>query len=265
MNPGFALMQNALSGITVLVTRPAHQAESFCEMVESAGGRAIRYPVIEIQPLALDNEAVDLLQQPGDCLIFISANAVRLGVQAIRMQAPEFLQASRIMAIGKATAGELQQQGIHPDLVPPSPYNSEALLGMHEMQDVAGRRFTIIKGRGGRSYLMDQLRARGAAAVNELDTYVRVKPRQGNQVLHELASLERVAVSITSVRGLHNLFEMASREQADWFRRHAHFLVPGDRLADAARDLHVSHAPIVAKDATDQVMFEKLVSASRHI
>jgi len=253
-------MSNELQGITVLVTRPVHQAEPFCRLVEEAGGKTIRFPVIEIQAIALDAAASDAIQKASDCLIFISANAVRLGIEAINDVMPERLKQSRIMAIGKATAHELESRGVKPDLVPPSPYNSEALLGMPEMQEVNGRRYTIIKGKGGRTYLMEQLRARGAV-VNEVDIYVRTKPQQSNTVLTELIEAQRVIVSITSVKGLHYLFEMASVEQAEWLKRHAQFLVPGKRVADAIHDLHIQQAPIIAENATDPVMMESLLAA----
>jgi len=214
--------------------------------------------VIEIQPVELDDAAENALQQVADCLIFISANAARLGVETIRRVAPDRLQQSQIMAIGKATAHELESRGIQPDLVPPSPYNSESLLAMPEMQDISGRRFIIIKGKGGRTYLMEQLRGRGGV-VQEIDTYVRVKPQQSNAALRQLTESERVIVSITSVKGLHYLFEMASVEQAEWLKQHAHFLVPGDRVAYATRDLHIRKAPIIAENAADQVMFENLL------
>ena len=253
-------MSDKLKGLTVLVTRPAHQAEPFCQLVKSAGGKAVRFPVIEIEPIALDAAARDALQRPSDCLIFISANAVRLGIEAINNAAPGRLGQSRIMAIGKATAHELESRGVKPDLVPPSPYNSEALLAMPEMQDVSGRHYTIIKGKGGRTYLMEQLRARGGV-VNAVDIYVRTKPQQSNAALKELTECERVVVSITSVKGLHYLFEMASVEQGDWLKQHAELLVPGDRVADAVRDLHVRHTPIIAENATDAVMMNSLLRA----
>jgi len=253
-------MSNELQGITVLVTRPAHQAEPFCRLVEEAGGKAIRFPVIEIQAIALDAAAHDAIQKASDCLIFISANAVRLGIEAINNVMPERLEQSCIMAIGKATAHELESRGVKPDLVPPSPYNSEALLAMPEMQDVSGRRYTIIKGKGGRTYLMKQLRARGAV-VNEVDIYVRCKPQQGNAALTAFTQSQRAVVSITSVKGLHYLFEMVSAEQGEWLKRHAQFLVPGKRVEDALHDLHIQQLPIVAENATDAVMMESLLAA----
>lgn len=250
---------SGLQNTTVLVTRPEHQAEPFCELVEQAGGHAIRFPVIAIQEIELTQESRKFIAADTDCMVFISANAVRLGVAAINSVNPQRIEKSRIMAIGKATAAQLREEGIEPDLVPPSPYNSEALLGLPEMQKVTGRTFTIVKGKGGRTYLMDCLRQRGAN-VNEIDIYVRVKPKIRNTPLTEFMQSENPVVSITSVKGLHYLFEMASREQEEWLKTNVRFLVPGDRVADAVRDLHIKQAPIIAENATDAVMFENLLS-----
>lgn len=254
------MTENALKNMTVLVTRPEHQAEPFCDLVTNAGGTAIRFPVIEIKEIPLSEEARQFLQQDTDCMIFISANAVRLGVAAIRAAASERLEQSRVMAIGKATARQLEAEGITPDLVPPSPYNSEALLALPEMQNITDRKYTVVKGMGGRTYLMDQLRQRGGQ-VNEIDIYVRVKPDINNAVLNKFRQSERAVVSITSVKGLHYLFELAPVEQVDWLKQQVEFLVPGDRVADAVRDLHVKHSPIIAENATDTVMFERLIKS----
>ncbi len=252
-------MSTSLDNITVLVTRPEHQAEAFCEMVESAAGHVVRFPVIEIKEIPLDEQSKVLLQETTDCMIFISANAVRLGVPAVEQTNPKRFEQSRIMAIGKATAKQLEEQGMNVDLVPPSPYNSEALLGMPEIKDVSGKTFTVIKGKGGRRHLMEQLRLRGGY-VNEIDIYVRTKPKARNTPLTDLMSKDNVVVSVTSVKGLHHLFEMASEEQSNWLKANAQFLVPGNRVAEAVRDLHIKHAPLVAENATDAVMLERLIA-----
>ena len=41
-----------LNGAGVLVTRPAHQADRLCQMIEEKGGQARRFPTLEILPLA---------------------------------------------------------------------------------------------------------------------------------------------------------------------------------------------------------------------
>lgn len=251
-------MNNALENIVVLVTRPKHQAQTFCQMVEAAGGKPVHFPTIEIRKLPLDIQAWTILQKATNCIIFISANAVRLGVPAIQQMNPKRLKKSCIMAIGRATAEQLEAQGIGVGLVPPTPYNSEALLAMPEMKDVSGKTFTIIKGRGGRRHLMEQLGLRGAY-VNEIDVYTRARPKIDNTPLTDLMMVDKVIVSVTSVKGLHHLFEITNDEQAHWLKTHARFLVPGDRVAYAARDFHIRHAPLIAKNATDAAMFNCLI------
>ena len=249
---------NELSGTSVLVTRPVNQAEGFCNLIESVGGQVVRFPAIEIRPVVLGAEAERALQEPVDYLIFISANAARLGVGEIRRVARERLMKSRIVAIGKATAYELEKVGVPFDLAPPSPYNSESLLALPEMQDISGWLFTIIKGQGGRTYLVEQLRQRGGI-VKEVDVYIRQKPRQSNVALKRLMACQRVVVSVTSVKGLSHLFEIASMEQREWLKQYACFLVPGERVASVVGDLHIRQRIIVAENATDQAMFQALL------
>ena len=254
-------MSEELKNTTVLVTRPAHQAENFIDLVEEAGGRVIRFPVIAIEPRELTGADEHVLQQSSDCLIFISANAVSLGVREINRVAPGKLASTRIMAIGQATAQALLDHGLTPALVPPSPYNSEALLAMPEMRDIEGRRYTVIKGKGGREYLHEQLQARGAI-VSCIDIYERAKPAQSNEPLQQLTLYDHVVIAVTSVKGLHNLFDMATAEQSTWMKQHASFLVPGSRVADAVRDLHIKRPPVVAENATDRVMFKRLLDSA---
>jgi uroporphyrinogen-III synthase len=60
----------------VLVTRPAAQAEGLCRLIEAAGGRAIPFPAIAIQPVNDQGTARRLLAEPWDLMVFISRNAV---------------------------------------------------------------------------------------------------------------------------------------------------------------------------------------------
>ena len=132
---------------------------------------------------------------------------------------------------------------------------------MPEMQNIKGRHYTIIKGKGGREYLRDQLKARGGI-VRTVDIYVRVKPGQSNEPLQQLTLYDNAVIAVTSVKGLHYLFEMASAEQGVWMKQHARFLVPGKRVADAVRDLHIKQPPIVADNATDAAMFRRLLESA---
>ena len=57
-----------LHGLSILVTRPAHQADALCELIETAHGRPIRFPAMEIvaaEDTGLAREQVSLLGEPG--------------------------------------------------------------------------------------------------------------------------------------------------------------------------------------------------------
>ena len=155
-------MPPSLSGLRILVTRPQDQAEPLCRLIEAAGGKAARFPLLEIQLSARAAEGAALLKRVSewDWWIFVSANAVNqaraLGALPPRGDTP------RIAAIGRATADALAEAGVTVDLIPEPQSNSEGLLAMPALQDIAGRRILIVRGEGGRELLREQLGERGA-------------------------------------------------------------------------------------------------------
>ena len=73
-----------LSGFRVLVTRPEHQADEIVAAIEDAGGEAIQFPVIDIEP----HESADVSRcletlPTADITIFISTNAVMYGLHCV--------------------------------------------------------------------------------------------------------------------------------------------------------------------------------------
>ena len=75
-----------LSGVRVLVTRPAAQAQSLAQRIEQAGGEAIRFPTLEIAAAcdvaALERVLTDIAR--FDLAIFISPNAVAHGLAHLK-------------------------------------------------------------------------------------------------------------------------------------------------------------------------------------
>jgi len=149
------MTESSLAGIGVLVTRAAHQADELVTAIEQQGGRAIRFPTLQI--VARDTAAVaaeaQRLPRP-DIVIFISANAVQHGLHLVGD--------ARIAAVGPATAAAVAAAGRHVDIIAASGFDSEHLLATTELTDVAGKSITIIRGQSGRELLGDTLRERGA-------------------------------------------------------------------------------------------------------
>ena len=140
-----------LDGVGILVTRPAHQADNLCRLIESEGGKAIRFPVLEI----LDPDNLDALDATIDRLdafdiaIFISPNAVQKAVNRVRSQR-EWPKNLHIAAVGRSSAKALDKLGLPTDIFPKTRFNSEALLELKQMQDVQGKKIVIFRGEGGR-------------------------------------------------------------------------------------------------------------------
>jgi uroporphyrinogen-III synthase len=230
-----------LAGRGIVVTRPALQATSLAEMIQSAGGRPILFPVLEIldtADLAPLIDAVDRLDR-FDLAIFISPNAVLRAMNqvAARRNWPAGLRAA---AVGKGSVKELKRFGITEVLVPTRSFDSEGLLALPELQQIDGWRVVIFRGDGGRELLGDTLARRGAE-VEYVECYRRARPRaDAAPLLRAWARNEVDAVTVTSSEGLRNLFEMLGKLGQSWFLR-TPLLAPHPRIAAVARELGCRH------------------------
>ena len=139
-----------LQGVGVLVTRPRPQATELVEAIESRGGSAYCFPVLEIVPFdELDiRNSLSRLGKP-DIVIFVSRNAVEHGIA--------YTDGGAIAVIGPATAAAVAAAGRVVDIQPGDGYDSEHLLAEDRLQDVAGKCIRIIRGRSGRELLAEDL------------------------------------------------------------------------------------------------------------
>jgi uroporphyrinogen-III synthase len=250
-----------LDGLAILVTRPERQACRFCELVEAGGGKAVRFPTMEIRGLnPVGSPLADAKRlKRFDWMIFISANAVYFALKACNnaLFVPPNL---KVAAIGQATAAALEQSGMRVDLVPVARFNSEEFLTLPEMQAVAGQRFLIIRGQGGREVLAETLRQRGAA-VAYLEVYRRLRPTVDiHDCLKRWRGTGIDAVTIFSGESLVNFIAMLGDEGMGWARE-IPLVVAGERIAAQAEAAGFKKV-ILASNATDWALFEALAKVS---
>ena len=168
-------MENrGLSGCCCLVTRPDPVADELVSLLESHGATTEKWPCLRIQPMAIQGEAVALIQQnPQANWIFISQNAVQSYFK-FPQQVQWVNNARLLFAIGQGTALALSEQSTQPVIYPPES-SSEHFLSMPTLANIEGEVFFIVRGGAGRELLKETLTARGAT-VHYIDCYSRLPP-----------------------------------------------------------------------------------------
>ena len=196
-----------LAGLSVLVTRPAYQSDGLCELIQTAHGRPVRFPALEILGPSDKQAARRALAAAGtaDLLIFVSANAVQFAFPLLPAQLPVDVD---IAAVGTATAHALEAKGLEPTLVPQR-MDSEGLLQLPALQSVRGKSVFILRGNGGRELLSETLRERGAE-VRQVEVYRRQVPQRAGAAANLVRNWSQLAQAVTATSNmiLDSLFDL---------------------------------------------------------
>jgi uroporphyrinogen-III synthase len=252
MDQWFLMSDQPLQGLTIVVTRPREQAAKLVQRIEQAGGTPLLFPLLDITAVPDTGPLTEQISRLGqfELAIFISPNAVRYGMAAIRAAlSPSPSPASgrgvrdgagdgrsvlppalKIATVGQGSAKALLEEGIASVIAPTERFDSEGLLALPELQDVSGWHVMIFRGDGGRELLGDTLKERGAS-VEYATCYQRSKP-QPNAA--ELLTARPDAITVTSSEALGNLWDMLNDKDRGVLRSTPLF-VPHARIASLAR------------------------------
>lgn len=225
---------NLLQGLHVAVTRPKEQGTGLCDLIEYHGGVAIPYPLIEIA--LLENyktfEAQLNRLEKTDWAIFISSNAVEFAMPHVLKKYGNVPENLKFAAIGHQTAKALSLFGVHNVLTPKTRFDSETLLALSEMQNVANMTVAIFRGEGGRELIAETLKARGAE-VYFAECYRRINPQSDTLLLSEQWKKGQLnAIIVTSSEAMRNLLQMAG---ASIWMQHVTLCVNHERIAELPR------------------------------
>jgi uroporphyrinogen-III synthase len=150
----------------------------------------------------------------------------------------------RVIAVGAGTAAALRRAGVA-TVVHPARMDSDGLLALPELADVAGRDVGRVTAPGGRDAIGPALRERGARVLRA-DVYTREAVAPSARALAGLAVLDAplaiAASSAEALRRLHASIDAPLRERLG----KARVLAASPRVADAARDL--GHADVRIAD-----------------
>jgi len=236
----------ALQGARIVITRPARQSAGLAQQIAAFGGKPVVFPAIVILPpadrSALERAQRDLAQY--DYAVFVSANAVEYGV-GDPASWPAHLVA---LAPGPGTASALAAVGIGKVGIPATTMDSEGLLALPELADVAGKRFVIYRGGGGtadRELLGETLSERGAQ-IDYIECYRRDKPRGDFGTMAAAWRAGEIdALTLTSSEGLDNLWSLFDDASRSSMAATPTF-VPHSRIAERARMLGFGRVSVTA-------------------
>ncbi len=244
-------------------TRPAHQAESLSQLISQAGGKTIEFPVIEISP-PLKSEFLQAqfsTVKEADFAIFISANAVDAAMSLIG-GAGLWPENVTIASVGRATSIKLKEYGLVVDITAPKPFNSEALLTRPELDNLSGKSIKIFRGEGGRKFLGDILRSRGAN-VEYVECYRRLVPDSDSSLLYQCWDKEcNPIIVVTSNEGLHNLTKMVASEYQQNLLTSS-LVVVSERALRLASELGFSRKPELANTVSNEAIVE-VIQLTQH-
>ena len=256
-----------LAGVTVLVTRPAGQADSLCRAIEAAGGRAVLFPLIEIQPIddaATRQQLQDAIARSAGVL-FVSRNAVKYALPMLSAGAG-VLVGKTVYAVGAGTRQALLDQGLSDVVSTGATRASEALLALPALtaDRVGGTHITIVCGEGGRELLAEELQRRGAR-VHNVALYRRVLPEVTPDEVHALWHDMRPDIMvITSATGLYNLVEITAEADRPVLLQ-TRLVVMSERIGDVAAALGFTGLPVVATTASDAGLVQAIVACTELI
>src|SRR5262249_5931396 len=159
-----------------------------------------------------------------------------------------------LAAVGSGTRRALQALGARRVLAPEDGADSEALLALPELHDVAGKRILIVRGEGGRELLAETLVARGAR-TEYLECYRRVLPHGDMAPLNAAWDNGEVdAGTVSSSASLDNLITLLGVPRLaakPIFVNHA-------RVAERAREAGIPE--VIVAGSGDEETVEALVS-----
>lgn len=242
------------AGKRILVTRPAHQAVNWCAVLRDAGAAVDSIPMLAIEPIesgaplrAIKRRILDFDQV--EHAIFVSRNAVQFGCDWLDNYWPQLPLGPCYYAIGAATARALQERGIACTSGGDT-MDSEALLALPQLQEIADARVLIFRGAGGRTLIGDTLGSRGAR-VDYCELYRRVLPEGAIQQLADYrARPDAIAVhSGETLANLAHCIEQSGRKTL----LQVPLVCPSARVAAQARALGFA-APTEARNAGDSAM-----------
>jgi uroporphyrinogen-III synthase len=243
-----------------LILRPQADADGLQlllqQRAEQLGVRLSCDTYSMVQISSYDDPSVsiaEVLEQQWHGALMVSVNAAEhFAAQAAQWAPNQAMPKCRWFAVGPSSAAAIAKVVKRPVTCPWRQHNSDALLALAELQQVAGQRWLLIRANEGRELFADTLRARGAE-VHYLAVYKRTPVAlSAQQIAHWQQHVSCIFVS--SAEQLGYFLAAMPRQALSWLQQ-CEWVVASRRLADL---LPAAIAPkaVIAESATPFAMVE---------
>ena len=179
---------------TILITRPKNQSQALIDGIETLGYSCLELPCLTIKAHALSLGINELALYTA--LVFTSANAVTRGIPYQSITQP-------VLAIGPGTSDALGGKGV-PNVITATPYNSDGLLALPILKNIANKKIAIFTGENPKALLAETLQQRGAT-VNTHYCYKRLVPQYTEADIMPITQTVLAAIIVTSEETLNAL------------------------------------------------------------
>jgi len=222
-----------LQGRQIWLTRPHEQSAGLQKTLQELGARSFNLPlllIVPVEPQGITKTRLQNLDQ-YDLVFYVSSNAAKAGMDLISSWWPQYPAHILNFAVGSSTAGVLGSHGLAVDY-PRERMDSEAMLALPGLQEIAGKKALIVRGIGGREILAEGLLARGAR-VDYAELYERKLPQYTKTYLKNcLQEHPPEAIVISSGEAMDNLKALFSSWYSEWAQLPLH--VASSRLQEHA-------------------------------
>lgn len=193
----------------ILITRPAHQADSMRTAMERLGAETLQWAAIETHPVTDSVELTSVVRdlEQFDWLVFSSANGVDCWMNYLWASGRDARQMAkmRIACIGQKTEARLHRYYLRADLVPQT-FDADH-LAEDLAQQATGKKVLLVRASRGREVLAETLQAAGAS-VKQVVVYQSLdSPPPDTSLVRAMEQGEINWVTVTSSAIARNLVQ----------------------------------------------------------
>ncbi len=231
-----------LFGKRIVVTRSRAQASDLITKLELLGAEVLEFPTIKITPPDswedLDRAVRDM--SSFDWVVFSSANSAQMFFERIAAAGLDArtLAATRVCAVGPATAELVHSFGIIPDLLPDR-FTAEATVEAFNSIAVSGKRVLIPRADIGRATLSAGLSALGASVHAPTAYRTVIDDSHSEDMRNLLRGGDFDMVTFTSSSTVKNFVSGIGPEHLETALRRAQVACIGPRTEETARSFNI--------------------------